>query len=142
MLLLHKPTQAPDLTVCHTNHMTITEMQSNFFSVFIQIVLPIIQPIYAINLFTFSHYHKVWTPWVVKKNLNDLKKKKIRVWVQINVWLQVWSSAAVAELLQGKICCALLHGLFIIAGYLCYCCFPISSGDSSLVSDINKAFSP
>jgi len=51
-------------------------------------------------------------------------------------WHSVWSSAAVAHLLQGSMCCV---------GYLSYCCLSISSyksGHSTLTSGIIKAFSP
>ncbi len=60
----------------------------------------------------------------------------------------VWSSAAVAHLLQGSTCCAfrdgILHTLVVTSGYLCYCCLSIISNQSlttPLISDINKAFS-
>src|SRR4029434_274172 len=59
------------------------------------------------------------------------------------------SSAAVAHLLQGSMCCAfrdaLLHTLVVTSGYLSYCCLSIilnQSGYSPLTSGINKAFSP
>jgi len=61
----------------------------------------------------------------------------------------VWSSAAVAHLLQGSTCCkfrdARLHNLVVTSGEWSYCCLPISSkqSDHSLLnSGINKAFSP
>ncbi len=60
----------------------------------------------------------------------------------------VWSSAAVAHLLQGSMCCAfrdgILHTLVVTSGYLSYCCLSIISNQSAhspLTSDINKAFS-
>ncbi len=60
----------------------------------------------------------------------------------------VWSSAAVAHLLQGSTCCvfrdAILHTLVITSGYLSYCCLSIISNQSvhsPLTSDINTAFS-
>ncbi len=60
----------------------------------------------------------------------------------------VWSSAAVAHLLQGSTCCAfrdgILHTLVVTSGYLSYCCLSIISNQSAhspLTSDINKAFS-
>ncbi len=59
----------------------------------------------------------------------------------------MWSSAAVAHLLQGSTCCAfrdgILHTLVISGGYLSYCCLSIISNQSAhspLTSDINKAF--
>ncbi len=59
----------------------------------------------------------------------------------------VWSSAAVAHLLQGSMCCAFRDGilltLVVTSGYLSYCCFSIISNQSAhslLISDINKAF--
>ncbi len=61
---------------------------------------------------------------------------------------QVWSSAAVAHLLQGSMCCAfrdgILHTLVVTSVYLSYCCLSIISNQSAhspLTSDINKAFS-
>ncbi len=60
----------------------------------------------------------------------------------------VWSSAAVAHLLQGSTCCAFrdgfLHTLVATSGYLSYCCVSIISNQAAhcpLISDINKAFS-
>ncbi len=60
----------------------------------------------------------------------------------------MWSSAAVAHLLQGSTCCAfrdgILHALVIMSGYLSYSCLSIISNQSAhspLTSDINKAFS-
>ncbi len=60
----------------------------------------------------------------------------------------VWSSAAVANLLQGSMCCAfrddILHILVVTSGYLSYCCLSIISNQSAhspLTSDINKALS-
>ncbi len=60
----------------------------------------------------------------------------------------MWSSAAVAHLLQGSTCCAfrdgILHTLVITSGYLSYYCLSIISNQSAhspLTSDINKAFS-
>ncbi len=60
----------------------------------------------------------------------------------------VWSSAAVAHLLQGSTCCVfrdgILHILVVTSGYLSYCCLSIISNQSAhspLTSDINKAFS-
>ncbi len=60
----------------------------------------------------------------------------------------VWSSAAVAHLLQGSTCCAfrdaILNTLVVTSGYLSYCCLSIISNQSAhspLTSDINKAFS-
>lgn len=64
-------------------------------------------------------------------------------------WDPVWSSAAVAHLLQGLkrdvFREALLHDLIVTSGYLSYCCLPITcrqSGHFPLSSNINKAFSP
>jgi len=58
----------------------------------------------------------------------------------------VWSSAAVAHLLQGSTYCAfrdgILHTLVVTSGYLSYCCLSIISNQSAhspLTSDINKA---
>ncbi len=60
----------------------------------------------------------------------------------------VWSSTAVAHLLQGSTCCVfrdgILHILIVTSGYLSYCClsiFSIQSVHSPLSSYINKAFS-
>ncbi len=60
----------------------------------------------------------------------------------------MWSSAAVAHLLQGSTCCVfrddILHILVVTSGYLSYCCLSIISNQSAhspLNSDINKAFS-
>ncbi len=60
----------------------------------------------------------------------------------------MWSSAAVAHLLQGSMCCAfkegILHTFVVMSGYLSYCCLSIisnQSAHSSLTSDISKAFS-
>ncbi len=60
----------------------------------------------------------------------------------------MWSSAAVAHLLQGLTCCVfrvgILHTLVVTSGYLSYCCLSIISNQSAhspLPSDINKAFS-
>ncbi len=61
----------------------------------------------------------------------------------------MWSSAAVAHLLQGSTCCCvfrdgILHSLVVTSGYLSYCCLSIFSNQSAhspLTSDINKAFS-
>ncbi len=60
----------------------------------------------------------------------------------------MWSSAAVAHLLQGLACCAfrdgILHTLVVTSGYLSYCYLSIISNQSAhspLTSDINKAFS-
>ncbi len=57
------------------------------------------------------------------------------------------SSAAVAHLLQGSMCCAfrdgILHSLVVTSGYLIYCYLSIISNQSAhspLTSDINKAF--
>ncbi len=59
----------------------------------------------------------------------------------------VWSSAAVAHLLQGSTCCVfrdgILHTLVVTSVYLSYCCLSIISNQSvhsPLTSDINKAF--
>ncbi len=59
----------------------------------------------------------------------------------------VWSSAAVAHLLQVSTYCAfrdgILHTLVVTSGYLSYCCLSIISNQSAhspLTSDINKAF--
>ncbi len=56
----------------------------------------------------------------------------------------MWSSAAVAHLLQGLMCCAfrdgILHTLVVSSGYLSCCCFSIISNESAhspLTSDIN-----
>ncbi len=60
----------------------------------------------------------------------------------------VWSSATVAHLLQGSMCCAfrdgILHTLVVTSGYLSYYCLSIISNQSAhspLTSDINKACS-
>ncbi len=60
----------------------------------------------------------------------------------------MWSSAAVAHLLQGSTCCVfrdgILHTLVVTSGYLSYCCLSIISNQSAhspLTSDINKTFS-
>ncbi len=60
----------------------------------------------------------------------------------------MWSSAAVAHLLQGSTCCAfrdgILHILVVTSGYLSYWCLSIisnQSANSPLTSDINKVFS-
>ncbi len=59
----------------------------------------------------------------------------------------MWSSAAVAHLLQGLMCCVfrdgILHTLVVTRVYLSYCCLSIISNQSAhspLNSDINKAF--
>ncbi len=58
------------------------------------------------------------------------------------------SSAAVANLLQGSMCCVfrdgIMHTLVVTSGYLSYFCLSIISNQSAhspLTSDINKAFS-
>ncbi len=55
----------------------------------------------------------------------------------------VWSSAAVAHLLQGSMCCTfrdgILHTLVVTSGYLSYCCLSIISNqtaNSPLTSDL------
>ncbi len=60
----------------------------------------------------------------------------------------VWSSAAVAHLLQGSTCCVfkngILHTVVVTSVYLSYYCLSIISNQSAhspLTSDINKAFS-
>ncbi len=60
----------------------------------------------------------------------------------------MWSSAAVAHLLQGSTCCVfrdgVLHTLVVTSGDLSYFCLSIISNQSShspLISDINKALS-
>ncbi len=60
----------------------------------------------------------------------------------------MWSSAAVAHLFQGSMCCAfrdgILHTLVVTSVFLIYCCLSIISNQSvhsPLTSDINKAFS-
>ncbi len=60
----------------------------------------------------------------------------------------MWSSAAVAHLIQGSMCCAfrddILHILVLTSVYECYCCLSIiskQSAHSPLTFDINKAFS-
>ncbi len=60
----------------------------------------------------------------------------------------MWSSAAVAHLLQDSMCCAfrdgILHTLVVTSDYLNYCFLSIISNKSAhspLTSDINKAFS-
>ncbi len=59
----------------------------------------------------------------------------------------MWSSAAVAHLLQGSTCCAfrdgILHTLVVTSGYLRYGCLCIISNQSAhspVTSDIYKAF--
>ncbi len=48
----------------------------------------------------------------------------------------MWSSAAVAHLLLGSMCCAfrdgILHSLVVMSGYLSYCCLSIISNQSAL----------
>ncbi len=60
----------------------------------------------------------------------------------------MWSSAAVAHLLQGSTCFVFRDGilcvLVVTRGYLSYCCLSIISNQSAhspLTSDFNKAFS-
>ncbi len=60
----------------------------------------------------------------------------------------MWSSAAVAHLLQVTTCCAFIdgiqHTLVVTSGYLSYCCLSIISNQSAhspLTSDINKTIS-
>ncbi len=44
----------------------------------------------------------------------------------------MWSSAAVAQLLQGLMCCAFRDGiLYTLVGYLSYCCLFIISNQSA-----------
>ncbi len=47
----------------------------------------------------------------------------------------MWSSAAVAHLLQGSMCCVfrdgILHTLVVTNGYLSYCCLSIISNQSA-----------
>ncbi len=47
----------------------------------------------------------------------------------------VWSSTAVAHLLQGSTCCTfrdgILHTLIVMSGYLSYCCLSIISNQSA-----------
>ncbi len=47
----------------------------------------------------------------------------------------MWSSAAVAHLLQGSTCCAfrdgILHTLVVTSDYLSYCCLSIISNQSA-----------
>ncbi len=59
----------------------------------------------------------------------------------------MWSSAAVAHLLQGSTCFVfrdgILHILVVTSGYLSYSCLSIisnQSANSPLTSDINKLF--
>ncbi len=47
-------------------------------------------------------------------------------------WHPVWSSAAVAYLLQGLMCCAFRDALLHTSVYLSYCCLSISLNQSSL----------
>ncbi len=53
----------------------------------------------------------------------------------------MWSSAAVAHLLQGSTCCAfrdgILHTLVVMSGYLSYYCLSIISNQAP---NIDKAF--
>ncbi len=58
-------------------------------------------------------------------------------------WHPVWSSAAVAHLLQGSTCCAfrdgILYTLVVMSGYLSSCCLSIISNQSAhspLTSDL------
>ncbi len=55
----------------------------------------------------------------------------------------MWSSAAVAHLLQGSTCCVfrddLLHTLGVTSVYLSYCCLSIISNQSAHSPDINQA---
>ncbi len=60
----------------------------------------------------------------------------------------MWSSAAVAHLFQGSMCCTfrdgILHTLVVTSDYLSYCylsIIPNQSAHSPLTSDINKVFS-
>ncbi len=60
----------------------------------------------------------------------------------------MWSSAAVAHLLEGLKCCVfrddILHTLVVMSGYLSNCCLSVISNQSARsppTSDINKAFS-
>ncbi len=52
----------------------------------------------------------------------------------------VWSSAAVAHLLQGLTCCVfrdgILHTLVVTSGYLSYCCLSIISKQSARSPDL------
>ncbi len=47
----------------------------------------------------------------------------------------MWSSAAVAHVLQGSMCCVfrdgILHALVVTSGYLSYCCLSIISNQSA-----------
>ncbi len=65
------------------------------------------------------------------------------VWIVASVLLvlswqerhPVWSSAAVAHLLQGSMCCAfrdgILYTLVVTSGYLSYCCLSVISNQSA-----------
>ncbi len=57
----------------------------------------------------------------------------------------MWSSAAVAHLLQGSMCCVfgdgIMHTLVGTSGYLSNCCLSIIPNQSAHSPLINKAFS-
>ncbi len=62
----------------------------------------------------------------------------VRIVASVSCWQErhpVWSSAAVAHLLQGSTCCAfrdgILHTLILTSGYLSYCCLSIISNQSA-----------
>ncbi len=56
----------------------------------------------------------------------------------------MWSSAALAHLLQGSTCCAfrdgILHTLVVMSGYLSYCCLFIISTFTFTISHFADAF--
>ncbi len=57
----------------------------------------------------------------------------------------MWSSAAVAHLLQGSTCCVFRDGILHMLVVTSYCCLSIISNQSAhspLTSDINKHFRP
>ncbi len=58
----------------------------------------------------------------------------------------MWSSAAVAHLLQGSMCCAfrdgILHTLVVTSGYLSYCCLSIISNQSAHSPLTTRHFRP
>ncbi len=90
---------------------------------------------------------------MVFKQLNPILESLCELWPPFPVlsWHErhpVWSSAAVAHLLQGSTCCAfrdcILHTQVVTSGYLSYCCLSIISNQSAQsppTSDFNKACS-
>ncbi len=58
----------------------------------------------------------------------------------------MWSSAAVAHLLQGSMCClfrdGILHTLVVTSGYFSYCCLSIISNQSAHSPLASRHFRP